>query len=1156
MQGIFQEVILPDSFRSYLQKPFSSPSSWRRPLGVKWKLVWQDSASAWRKLIGLGDSLAKHSQTPATYAWEDWVRDTIRLEWDTVGFQLERVAVQEPTLFLTISPEILLTWPWPVQAYGGRSLPLQSPVYTLRADGVGRLWIGTADGNLLCWDGHLWRQWGPTHGPPFASIASIAWEPKNLRLWLGTLQGLWLYDGIRWFRAHIAEEKGSILPYHLRLTEEGDLLIGIYRPEKNQRVTYVYRQGRLYRIKPKQGKISLPLSESQRPWLLWQLPKQKKQAVAFLRDSLLMLLSGCDSLGRLSVRYLQEDSRGRLWINAMGKLYRWEEGRLSLASGPSLSRLAEITPSQALWLSENNTLYLLSDTTWLSLPPLKPLLLTLEPYAGGWALAGANQYLLYLKPGPFHYLPLFGTIETAPSYGIGILDSVLYLGQANGRLFRVRGDRIEQVQLSAQAELRINSVYAVAQLGDSALGITYDGAGPTFIEVGRSGTLTELFVPGQSYPAYAVFRDKRGHDWFLHQRLWVDSLPVRIDTAELVPLMAPFGGPSGRVWVITAGQLHCWTGEKWLRAPLALPGEVRVGAEGPTGQLVFGTTNQGLFLQIDSARYLHLTPEQGLPDAYITQLAWQGDTLIVGTSKGITFLNRSGEILAVYRRQGGLREYEDCNGGYLSPLAYIGEKELLGCRQRYFTAIGSEVASFSVVQAAHPPTPPLPLLAHITLSRRDIFPYLDSLGLLQRASFDTPYPLPERVSLPYEKNYLGFIPSAQGSSGYTEGLRFRYRLEGYDKEWTYLSQLERIEYPNLPAGTYTLALQARWLSSSWSSPFRFSFTVRPPWWQHPLAWGLYALVGAAGVWGLLRWRTAQLRRRALWLAKEVAKATQTIREQNAELERKNQEIAQKNKDLTDSITYAKRIQQALFPPPEALQSFFSDSFVLLLPRDIVSGDMYWFYRPLSAQAYAEEFYLLVGDCTGHGVPGAFVSLLSLALLQRSVVEYGLEAPNEILDTVSLQLNALLNPDGGVTVRDGFEGVLLRFSQNGDKTTLTYASAHRPFWRVLPDQTIWEAERDLRSVGPSDRIDADAKSFSLYTLTLQKGEWLYFSTDGFSDQLGGEKGRRMGTKAFRQLLVEASHLRGAEQVQFFQERFHAWRGAYPQVDDVLLVGVRI
>lgn len=261
---------------------------------------------------------------------------------------------------------------------------------------------------------------------------------------------------------------------------------------------------------------------------------------------------------------------------------------------------------------------------------------------------------------------------------------------------------------------------------------------------------------------------------------------------------------------------------------------------------------------------------------------------------------------------------------------------------------------------------------------------------------------------------------------------------------------------------------------------------------------------------------------------------------NLELARKNNVIEEKQKAILDSITYAKRLQEAILPSFETVNQLFPENFVIYKPKDIVAGDFYWLEHLNGIT------FIAAADCTGHGVPGAMVSVVCSNALNRSVLEFGITDPGKILDkTRELVLETFAKSDKDVM--DGMDISLAAF--NG--SSLLWAGANNPLW-VVQNKQMQEVNADKQPIGKTE----NSKPFSTKTVLLEKGSLICLLTDGFADQFGGPKGKKFKQKQLKELLVETSTLSIHAQKTAIEKTFEDWRGKLEQVDDVCLIGIRI
>jgi tetratricopeptide (TPR) repeat protein/serine phosphatase RsbU (regulator of sigma subunit) len=259
-----------------------------------------------------------------------------------------------------------------------------------------------------------------------------------------------------------------------------------------------------------------------------------------------------------------------------------------------------------------------------------------------------------------------------------------------------------------------------------------------------------------------------------------------------------------------------------------------------------------------------------------------------------------------------------------------------------------------------------------------------------------------------------------------------------------------------------------------------------------------------------------------------------------------QELARKNEEILDSIRYAKRIQQAILPSEERRHRLLPDSFLIYQPRDIVAGDFYWL------EETDQYIFLAVADATGHGVPGAFVSLVCASALNQALQQEGLNSPAAILTRAKTIVTQVLTQEG-THLRDGMDITLIRLEKN-TPARLTYAGANRPLWIISSQKELMEIPPTRQPIGFTDT----EKPFEEHEIDLSSRlpAMLYAFTDGFIDQVGGPKGRKLMTKGLREILLEISHKPCPEQEDHLQRFFIAWKGEWPQLDDVTLIGVRL
>ncbi|MEX1003261.1 MAG: SpoIIE family protein phosphatase [Crocinitomicaceae bacterium] len=417
--------------------------------------------------------------------------------------------------------------------------------------------------------------------------------------------------------------------------------------------------------------------------------------------------------------------------------------------------------------------------------------------------------------------------------------------------------------------------------------------------------------------------------------------------------------------------------------------------------------------------------------------------------------------------------------------------------------------------------------------------------------------------------------------------RFKYRLSNKDSTWVDNGVQNKIRLSNLPHGSYTLEIK---VINGWdieSDSYLVHFFVKRPFWLSVWFYIVTALVFLLSMGWLVKKRERVLKKRSEFLEQTVIERTAEVIEQKKEADHQREIVEEKQKEITDSINYAKRIQEAIMPGLDYFDSFFKESFILYKPKDIIAGDFYWLETvafpsnspkgaaavnktdsPPLGEPERDTVIFAAADCTGHGVPGAMVSVVCNNALNRSVREFGITDPGSLLDkTRELVIEQFEKGSAGVHgeqigIKDGMDIALcsLNFNNtNSDKAQnsvgvvaqLRYAGANNPLWLLRGSELI-EIKADKQPIGNYH----DPKPFSTHELQLKKGDVIYLFSDGYADQFGGEKGKKFKSKSFRELLIESSELSLDEQKSKINQVFEDWKGEFEQVDDVCVIGVRI
>ena len=389
------------------------------------------------------------------------------------------------------------------------------------------------------------------------------------------------------------------------------------------------------------------------------------------------------------------------------------------------------------------------------------------------------------------------------------------------------------------------------------------------------------------------------------------------------------------------------------------------------------------------------------------------------------------------------------------------------------------------------------------------------------------------IELHYGQETFAFDVAALNYT-HPEKNQYAYRLIGFNDDWVSLGNRRHFSFTNIPHGNYVLEVKACNNDGLWNEKaISLSIIIYPPLWKTWWFRLLMILIVIGTVWALIKRRISVLKKRQKELENTVKERTQEIRLQKDLIENKNEEIL-------DSINYAKRIQMAILPSKKIVKDILPNSFILYKPKDIVAGDFYWI------EPYKEKILVAAADCTGHGVPGAMVSVICNNGLNRSVREFGITEPGKILDkTRELVIQEFEKSEE--EVKDGMDIALCSISGS----ELKYAGAHNPLW-IIRNGELLETKANKQPIGDFD----EPTPYTTHTIELEKGDSIYIFSDGYADQFGGPRGKKMKTAQFKSKLLTIQDKSIEEQKTLLDDFFEEWKGKLEQLDDVCVIGIKV
>jgi ligand-binding sensor domain-containing protein/serine phosphatase RsbU (regulator of sigma subunit) len=396
-------------------------------------------------------------------------------------------------------------------------------------------------------------------------------------------------------------------------------------------------------------------------------------------------------------------------------------------------------------------------------------------------------------------------------------------------------------------------------------------------------------------------------------------------------------------------------------------------------------------------------------------------------------------------------------------------------------------------------------------------------------------------TLPYNKNHLIFNFIGLCFSN-PQKVMYKYRLKGQNDQWSPPTEVNSAVYTNLAPGSYEFQVLSANNDGIWNtSPVSIQFEIEPPFWQE-----LWFKTSLILIILILIYMFAEFRIRSLKKAK--IKLENMVQLRTSELNDQKDRLLQSNLKIKDGINYAEKIQSAMLPSIELFEKSFADYFILYQPKDIISGDFYW----AKEISHSGESHIIVAaaDCTGHGIPGALVSMLGMSLLNEVIRKKDVQNPAQVLEELRIEIKRSLHQKGGIEDQtEGIDMVLIKL--NPKTRILDYSGANNPLY-ILRDKKLKILEPTINPVG----IFIKELPFVNHQYQLEKNDVLYLFSDGFVDQFNGKTGEKYKIGRFRELLISISENDLSSQKEVLKETFMKWKAGSEQIDDVLVMGFKI
>jgi len=1040
-------------------------------------------------------------------------------------------------------------------------------VRSITEDKTGNLWFGTDDG-VSRYDGKSFTNYRTAQGLANNVIRSIT-EDKTGNLWFGTSGGgVSRYDGKSFTNFTTAQGLANNTVWSITEDKTGNLWFGtqgggVSRYDGKSFTNFTTVQGLANNIV-----LSIIEDKTGNLWFGTYVGVSRYDGKSFMN------FTTAQGLANNVVLSITEDKTGNLWIGTQG-------GGVSCYDGKFFTNF---TTAQGL---ANNIVWSITED--------KTGNLWFGTYGGGVSRYEGKS---------------FTNFTTAQGLSNNSVRSItedktgnFWFGTDGGGVCRYDGKSF--TNFTTAQGLANNVVLSITEDKTGSLWFGTNAGGVSRYD-GKSFT---NFTTAQGLPdntVWSIMEDKTGNLWF-----GTDGGGVsRFDGKSFTNYTTAQGlannvvrsiteDKTGNLWFGTQGGVSCYDGKSFMNFTTAqglANNSVRSITEDKTGNLWFGTAGGGVS-RYDGKSFTNFTTAQGLPDNNVVQVViTKEQNIAIGTNFGMAVVVSFTPKHALSGAEGvkaegkqnnvppqnnlnneELKNYTPVFGIYNSSTGYPVKDVNAGQNSMFSDSKGiiwigtgsdkTALVRFDYAGLNKNNKPADVFIQSVKINNENIcwytFDKADSTVLAQQEiltfgtvlseqerviqrqrfsgiQFDNItkfYAIPENLVLPYENNNVTFdFVAIEPSKPFL--VNYQYMLEGYDKEWSPILKKNSATFGNISEGSYIFKLKAQSPFGIWSDPIEYKFTVLPPWWR---TWWMYSVYGifVIGLFVLIVWWNGRrLRARAIELTEEVRIATVTIEE-------KNEKLGEALKDITDSINYALRIQQAILPDKKEVYLALPQSFILFKPKDIVSGDFYFFHKN------DQSVFIAAVDCTGHGVPGAFMSMVGSERLTDAVQHSN--NTSEILSRLNRGVKTSLKQSSkDESTRDGMDIAIC--SVDTKNRIVKYAGANRPMWIIRSGQTeVEEIKATKVAIGG---LTEDNQHFDSHELKLQAGDTFYICTDGYADQFSGKDGKKLMTRKLKEILVGIQNKAMPEQELYLDNFVEDWKAGTEQVDDILVIGIRV
>ena len=1036
----------------------------------------------------------------------------------------------------------------------------QSTVFCIYEDDLGYLWLGTESG-VVRFDGTHFKLYDQSSGLPGNNVRSIIKGPENT-IWVGTDKGIGLFNGSSW--KTITKADGLRGTNILKMSMDGKNRVWAATNDAGINIIHLDDSVHIQALDELNGLTSnfvfdiLHDTQTKKTWIAliggvnMVTETDRGFIVHHLEDSVVTPSNFIASI--------EKDKSGNLWFatldagafklsSRLGKYHVENFGVLQGINDPKIWDIDCSAEGQVWFASNDNGLYCLENEKIqnISIENGLPgnLILTIfrDSNRNIWLGSMGNGLTLWRGKALVHFTREQGlpgqkvlAVKNAP-------DGKLWVGtdEKGLALLHFQNDLMNAQYFDKNQGFISKQVISldIDNYGDLLFGTRGDGMA-RFINGrfhylssadGLADNNTNRVYQGPNGSIYVA--TDLGFNEVTNNKIYAISEDDGLINSEVQTIISD---KKGNIWMGTLGGLAFFqattkTYRDFNEEEGLFDLKVHCLVADKFDNIWIGTSN-GIYKYLPTAdTILHLSMP-GLNSRIINSLIFLNEsTLIVGTTIGFNKIVFDGNLEKPIRQD----SYDKQNGFRFSE---TNQNALCkdGKGHVWFGTIGGLTCFRPELEDTITQIPKV-YITDIRLSYQNV-DWL-SLGFKTSGMMNLPQPL----SLAYNKNHVTFDFNGIYLRN-PEKVQFCYKLEPNETDWSPISKNNSVTYPGLSNGNFTISVIATCDGVHWSKPQVYHFTIRPPFWK--TIWFYLSLILVSGFVLVL-----YIRHREKKLMQEKEYLEQVVKERTAEVVAQKDEIEKQKEEITDSITYAERIQRAVLPGIDTLEQNTADSFVLFKPRDIVSGDFYWIGK------IGNLLIVTVADCTGHGVPGAFMSMLGVSFMNKIIKEQKISSPDLVLSEMRKNVITSLkqgNHEG--SSKDGMDMALCII--NLDTLFMTFSGAYNPAI-IVSDGEANELKADRMPVG----FHIVMNDYTPIPIQLKKGDCVYLFSDGYQDQMGGPTCRKFMRKNLRELLISVHQKAFCEQREILNTTIEDWRndpaqpnGKTDQMDDILVMGFKV